>query len=88
MPRDQRICTRCQHDLGDEKHLVFECTKLRHIRDRYAHLFDGFDTMRSFMNQASQKDVMNFISDCLDCDAQLVGGDQQMRPDGEEGTDS
>ena len=35
-PRDQRICTRCQHGLGDEKHLVFECTKLQHIRDRYA----------------------------------------------------
>ncbi len=29
---------------------------------------------------------MNFISDCLDSDAQLVGGDQQMRPDGEEGS--
>ncbi len=72
MLRDQRICTRCQHGLGDEKHSVFECTKLRRIRDRYARLFDGFDTMRSFMNQASQKDVMNFISDCLDCNAQLV----------------
>ncbi len=54
----------------------------------YARSFDGFDTMRSFMNQASQKDVINFVSDCLDCDAQLVGGDQQMRPDGKEGTDS
>ncbi len=43
--------------------------------------------MRSFMNQASQKDVLNFSSDCLDCDAQLVGGDQQMQPDEEEGTD-
>ncbi len=54
-----------------------------YTRDRYARLFDGYDTMRSFVNQASQKDVMNFISDCLDCDAQLVGGDQQMRPDDE-----
>ncbi len=54
---------------------MFECTKLRHVRDNYARLFDGFDTMQSFVNQASQNDVMNFISDCLDCDAQLVGGD-------------
>ena len=46
MPRDQRICTRCQHGLGDERHLVFECTKLQHIRDRYAHLFEGCDTMQ------------------------------------------
>ena len=43
--------------------------------------------MQSFMNQGSQKDVMNFVSDCLDCDAQLVGGGQRRRPDEEEGTD-
>ncbi len=73
--------------LGVEKHVVFECAKLQHIRGRYARLFKGFDTMRSFMNQASQQDVMNFVSDCLDSDAQLVGGDQQMRPHEEEGTD-
>ena len=30
---------------------------------------------------------MNFVSDGLDCDAQLVGGGQQRRPDEEEGTD-
>ena len=60
---------------------------MQHIRDRYAHLFEGCDTMQSFMNQGSQKDVMNFVSDCLDCDAQLVGGCQQRRPDEEEGTD-
>ena len=84
----QRICTRCQHGLGDDRHLVFECTKLQHIRDRYAHLFQGCDTMQSFMNQGSQKGVMNFVSDCLDCDAQLVGGGQQRRPDEEEGTDT
>ena len=76
-----------QHGLGDERHLVFECTKLQHIRDKYAPMFEGCDTMKSFMNQGSQKDVMNFVSDCLDCDAQLVGGDQQRRPDEEEGTD-
>ena len=64
MPRDQRICTRCQHGLGDERHLVFACTKLQHIRDMYAHLFEGCDTMQSFMNQGSQKEVMNFVSDC------------------------
>ena len=32
--------TRCQHGLGDERHLVFECTKLQHIRERYARLFE------------------------------------------------
>ena len=51
--------------------LFFECTKLQHIRDRYARLFEGFDTMRfmmQLMNQGSQKDVMKFVSECLDCD--------------------
>ena len=57
------------------------------IRDRHARLFEVCDTMQSFMNQGSQKDVMNFVSDCLDCDVQLVGGGQQMRPEEEEGTD-
>ncbi len=80
---------RCQHGLGDEKHLVFECTKLQHIRDRYAHLFEGCDTMRSFVNQASQKDVMNFVSDYYwtAMRSSLAGTNIQMRPDEEEGTD-
>ena len=38
--------------------------------------------MRSFMNQGSQKDVVNFVSD-----VPHVGGGQQMRPDEEAGTD-
>ena len=42
--------------------------------------------MQSLMNQGSQKDV-NFVSDCLVCEAQLVGGGQQRRPEEEEGTD-
>ena len=70
--RSAHLHARCQHGLRDEKHLVSECTKLQHIRDRYARLFEGCDTMRSFMIQGSQKDVNKFVSDCLDCDAQLA----------------
>ena len=51
--------------MGDEKHLVFECTALNGIRLRFPHLFRGFHTMSSFMNQAAQRDVMHFITDCL-----------------------
>ena len=43
--------------------------------------------MRTFINRRSQKDVMKFVSNCLDCNARLGGGGPQMRPDGEEGTD-
>ena len=46
-------------------HLVFECSALNGIRLRFPHLFTGFHTMSSFMNQAAQRDVMHFITDCL-----------------------
>ena len=87
VPRNQRICTRCQHGLGDEKHSIWSlsarsCSTYRY---GYARLFEGFDTMQSSVHQGSQKCVMNFLFDFLDCNAQLVGGGQPMRPDEEEG---
>ena len=65
IPRSERICLLCMHGVGDEKHLVFECSALNGIRLRFPHLFTGFHTMSSFMNQAAQRDVMHFITDCL-----------------------
>ncbi len=73
VPRHERMCTRCQDELGDEKHLVFECSALQHIRDKFSFLFIRRDTMRSFMNQGCQRELMHFISECLDCDDELVG---------------
>ena len=72
VPRHERVCTRCHDGLGDEKHLVFECSALQQVRDKFSDLFIGHDTMRSFMNQGCQRDVMHFISECLDCDDELV----------------
>ena len=63
--RSERLCLLCMHGVGDEKHLVFECSALNGIRLRFPHLFTGFHTMSSFMNQAAQRDVMHFITDCL-----------------------
>ena len=40
-----------------------------YIKDSHARLFQGFDTMRSFMKQGSQKIVVSFISNCLDSSA-------------------
>ena len=34
------------HGRGDEKHMVFECSALQHIRDKYPALFAGHYTMR------------------------------------------
>ncbi len=52
---------------------------------KLAQLFEGFDTMQSFINQKIQNHVINSITDCLSCNAQLVGGDQQIRPHEEGG---
>ena len=65
IPRSERLCLLCMHGVGDEKHLVFECSALNGISLRFPHLFTGFHTMSSFMNQAAQRDVMHFITDCL-----------------------
>ena len=67
------LCTRCQDGRGDEKHMVFECSALQHIRDEYPALFAGDHTMRSFMNQADQRSIIHFISECLDCSNHMVG---------------
>ena len=73
LPRHERLCTRCQDGRGDEKHMVFECSALQHIRDEYPALFAGHHTMRSFMNQADQRSIIHFISACLDCSNDMVG---------------
>ena len=96
VPRDQRICTtQVSARLGGEAlaliwFLSARSSSTLEIR-RYPRLFEGWDAMRSFMNQGYyQKDVMNFVSDGLDRTAMrssLVGRDPQMRPDEEEGTD-
>ena len=53
--------------------MVFECSALQHIRDEYPALFAGHHTMRSFMNQADQRNIIHFISECLDCSNDMVG---------------
>ena len=71
-PRSQRFCPHCSGHLGDERHLVFECTTFDHIRHEFSHLFQGHHTLRSFMNQDCQVDVLHFICQCLDYDALLA----------------
>ena len=50
----------------DEKHLIFECSVLDHIRHQFSVPFLGHHSFRSFMNQDSQRDVLHFVCDCLD----------------------
>ncbi len=53
--------------MGDEMHLIFECTALASLRSRYASLFtDTAGTMRSFFAQPDHIGVFHYVVDCLD----------------------
>ena len=66
--RAQRVCLSCNAGaLGDERHLIFECTALASLRSRYAGLFtSSTDTMRSFFAQPDRMGVFHYVIDCLD----------------------
>ena len=66
--RAHRVCLACNSGaVGDEKHLVLECTALASLRSRYASLFTGStDTMRSFFAQPDHIGVFHYVADCLD----------------------
>ena len=66
--RAQRVCLSCNAGaLGDERHLMFECTALASLRSRYAGLFtSSTDTMRSFFAQPDRMGVFHYVIDCLD----------------------
>ncbi len=60
--RHMRRCQRCSDAaVGDERHMVFECPAVQHIRDQHSDLFWVGQSMRDFVNQANQVEVMNFI---------------------------
>ena len=69
IPRSERLCPLCMHGAGDEKHLVFGCSALNGIRLRFPHLFTGFHTMSSYMNQAAHTTRRHaFISSLIVCE--------------------
>ncbi len=66
--RAHRVCLACNGGaVGDEMHLIFECTALASLRSRYASLFtDTAGTMRSFFAQPDHIGVFHYVIDCLD----------------------
>ena len=61
--RANRVCLACNSGaVGDEKHMIFECTALAPLRQRHADLFTPpTDTMRSFFAQQDHLGVLNYI---------------------------
>ena len=66
--RAQRVCLSCNAGaLGDERHLIFECTALSSLRSRHADLFtSSTNTMRSIFAQPDRMGVFHYVIDCLD----------------------
>ena len=69
-PRVPRACRRCSHcplpEVADERHLVFSCPAVDHLRVRYAHLFrHPSHTMVSFLWQSDILSVARFVCECL-----------------------
>ena len=63
VPRHQRVCSACgSGQVGDERHLVFECAALEPLRLQQPGLFEGCATMQQFMWQADLAGVARFIS--------------------------
>ena len=64
--RHRRLCQQCDAaQLGDERHLVFECAAFQHIRDEFSELFWEGQSMLEFVNQIDQRAVLDFIVSCF-----------------------
>jgi len=79
VPRSERLCPHCSlGDLGDERHLVFICPAVQHVRDKYAHLFTRRGlTMRQFLWQDDMISVVRFVAECLDILQSTVAASHQ-----------
>ena len=66
--RLSRTCPACDTGaIGDEKHLIFECPALQHVRSRHPQLFAVTDqTVQQFMWQRDLLQVIIFVTDCLE----------------------
>ena len=75
LPRAMRFCPFCPgHHVGDERHLVFECPALQHIRQHYADIYsDARSRMRLFMWHKDQKAVASCLLSLLSQYDSLLG---------------
>ena len=53
-------------NVGDELHMVFECSFLQPLRVQYANLFsNNIQTMPQFFSQEDFGGILSFVSSCL-----------------------
>ena len=77
--RANRVCLACNSSaIGDEMHMVYECTALAPLRQQHADLFmPCTDTMRSFFAKQDHLGVLNYVTDCLNFIIAMIGTSDQ-----------
>ena len=66
IPSLERICQLCASGtVGDEKHLIFECSELQCLREQWPHLFQGPQTMLAFMWQDNLIGFAKYVNACI-----------------------
>lgn len=64
--RMERTCNKCNSGIvGDEQHMVFECTYLHELRQQFQNLFSTHMPMKEFFAQSDQHAVVRFIHQAL-----------------------
>jgi hypothetical protein len=68
IPRMSRICEHStMNEIGDERHLLFECPAVQHGTDQYAHLFTfATSTIRTFLWQDDIISAIRYVVVCID----------------------
>ena len=57
--------THCTETVGDDKHLLFECSELQDFSEQWARSFSGLDTVQEPMWQEDLVSVASFLNECL-----------------------
>ena len=67
VPRPLRSCQICPSGcVGDERHLLLECSALQGVREQHASLVGGCrDSMRVLLWHKDQMAVFKYVRDCL-----------------------
>ena len=67
VPRHRRLCLHCASNVvGDERHMVFDCTALQPVREQYSGLFGPtLVTMQQIMWQRDLVGVAHFVLELL-----------------------